>query len=103
VDGVDVDAVSEAVVACPGVAGMGSTQLGGAATYLPGRRINGLRVLDDAVEIEVQMLLASTSGPSAPDIAARIRAAVHPYVAGKRVDVTVTDVVVPGENREQSS
>jgi hypothetical protein len=103
VDGVDVDAVHDAVVACPGVGAMGSGQFGGATTYLPGRRINGLRVLDDAVEVEVRMLLTSTRGPTAADLAMQIRAAVNPHVAGKRVDVTITDVMVPADLNDRES
>src|SRR4051794_8040575 len=99
VDGVDVDAVREAALACPGVADLGSGSLGAAVTYLPGRRVAGLRVLDDAVEIEVRIRLDSAvgiglSGPTAADVAGRIRRAVGPYTGGKRVDVVITDVVL---------
>ncbi|MFC7759975.1 hypothetical protein ACFQY4_19605 [Catellatospora bangladeshensis] len=50
VDGVDVDAVAGAARACPGVDDL----LGGfpeVATYLPGRRVTGVRITDDTVEL----------------------------------------------------
>ncbi len=98
VDGVDVDAVHDAVVACPGVAALGSGLPAGATTYLPGRRIPGLRVLDDVVEIEIRMYLGSTQGPGTDEVGARVRQAAAPHVAGKRIDVIIADVVLPGES-----
>ena len=91
VDGVDVDAVHGTVLACPHVADLGSGLLGAAATYLPGRRLEGVRITDDAIELEVRM----TWGPSAADVAAEIRAAVVPLAEGRRVDVAITDILVP--------
>lgn len=96
VDGVDVDAVHEAVSACPGVAGLGSGVLGAFATYLPGRRVPGIRVNPAVIEIEVRVMW----GPSAVGIARDIRTALAALVAGRRVDVTIADIQLPGELAE---
>jgi hypothetical protein len=93
VDGVDVDAVHDAVLACTRVTALGSGLAGGAATYLPGRRIDGVRVTDDALELEIRMAWGAT----APELAAEVRSAVTRLAAGKRVDVAITDVVMPAD------
>jgi hypothetical protein len=105
VDGVDVDAVDDAVLRCAHVAVLGSGLAGGAATYLPGRRIEGVRVTDDALELEVRMAWGST----ADQLGSQVRAAVAPLAAGKRVDVSITDIVeairpteTPGETFRES-
>jgi hypothetical protein len=93
VDGGVGAAVHDALVGCSHVAAVGSGLAGGAATYLPGRRIEGVRVTDEALELEIRMCW----GPTAADVAADVRSAVGPLAPGKRVDVSITDVVMPGE------
>jgi hypothetical protein len=90
--GVDVDAVAAAVTACPSVAHLVGGSLGDqVATYLPGRRVNGVRVTDDAVEVH----LASRWGVPIPEVAAEVRAAVAPFAAGRPVTVAVDDIDDP--------
>ena len=43
----DADAIAAAVLACPSVAGLGGGPAGAVATYLPGRRVTGVRVRPD--------------------------------------------------------
>ncbi len=91
VDGVDVDAVHDAVVRCPGVAGLGSGQLGALATYLPGRRVPGVRVSPDGVQIEIR---TEWDAP-ARDVFRAIRAALAAVVPDRPVDVTLADIELP--------
>ena len=93
VDGVDIDAVHTAVNACPGVAGVGGGTLAALTTYLPGRRIPGIRINPDSIELEV----VAEWNTTAAHIAADIRRAVVRLVDGRRVDITITDIVLPGE------
>ncbi|MCW3844348.1 hypothetical protein ONA70_30090 [Micromonospora yasonensis] len=91
VDGVDVDAVAAAVRACPGVVGLTTGWAGGRATYLPGRRVDGVAVDADAVVVQVR----GRWGVTARELAREVRAAVLPLAAGRRVDVVVADLEIP--------
>lgn len=91
VDGVDVDAVAAAVRGCPGVLDLTAGWVGGRATYLPGRRIEGVAVDADAVVVQVQGRWDVT----ARELAGQIRAAVTPLAAGRRVDVVLADLENP--------
>jgi hypothetical protein len=87
------DAVASAVRRCPAVAGLhggGPVQV---ATYLPGRRVEGVRIEDDRVLISV---LAAYGAPLTA-LTRQVRAAVDPLAGGRRVDVHVADVRLPGE------
>ncbi len=89
---VDVDAVAAATVACPSVTHL----VGGAvgeqvATYLPGRRVAGVRVRSDEVEVHV----AVRWGVTAAEVAAEVRAAVAPLVGRRAVAVAVDDIGDP--------
>ncbi len=88
VEGIDVDAVYDAVAACTGVAGLGTDQPGSSATYLPGRRVPGVRVSADAVELEIRAVWDS----SAPQIFAEIQQALATITSGRRIDVTIADI-----------
>ena len=50
---VDPEAVASAALACPSVAGMSGGAIGEVASYLPGRRVTGVRVKDGEVEVHV--------------------------------------------------
>lgn len=97
VDGVDVDAVAGAVRACPGVDDLHGGQTGGPATYLPGRRVDGVRVEPHALEVQVR----ARWGVPAIDVAAQIRHALRPFAAGRRVDVVIADLTDPAEARHR--
>lgn len=91
---VDADAVAAAVLRVPTVASLGKGEGVEVATYLPGRRVVGVRVNDDGVEVHV----VARWGASLPDLGDEVRAAVAPHVSGRRVEVHVEDIEVPGES-----
>lgn len=92
--GTDADRVAAAVLSCPGVAALHGGRFGEIATYLPGRRIAGIRVDVAAVEVHV---VGRYPAPVA-DIARQVRSALHPLVGSARVDVVVGDYAAPGES-----
>jgi hypothetical protein len=91
IDGVDVDVVAATVRTCPGVDELYGGRPGGIATYLPGRRVDGVRVDRYAIEVQVR----ARWGATAMDIAAQIRDVLATNAAGRRIDVTVADVSDP--------
>jgi hypothetical protein len=91
VEGVDVDALAGLIGACPSVARLGGPWPGAAATYLPGRRVAGLRIAPDRLDVEV----VARWGFSVADIVTDIRRAAAAVAPGRRVDVTVADVELP--------
>ncbi|WP_163512341.1 hypothetical protein [Fodinicola acaciae] len=82
-------AVAEAVLACPGVAGLRGGRFGDIATYLPGRRIDGVRLRPDGVTIG----LAVHFGQSVFAVSAAVRLVVRDVIGDVPVDVAVDDVV----------
>lgn len=91
VDGVDVDAVAAAVCRCSGVQDLLDGPPSAAATYLPGRRVDGVRVESEVVVVQVR----ARWGYSVPEIAAQIHAATAPLTPRHRVDVIVADLGDP--------
>jgi hypothetical protein len=87
----DLEAVAAAALGCPLIAGLAGGRLGEIATYLPGRRVVGVRELDGTVEVHV----AARWGPPLPEVADVVRSAVAPYAAGQPVAVFVDDIEVP--------
>jgi hypothetical protein len=85
---VDVDAVAAAMMACPAVAGLHEGGTWAVATYLPGRRVVGVRVEDRRVLVSVVL----ASGSSVRSLEAQVRSALAPHVEGRQVDVHVADV-----------
>ncbi|MEV4467650.1 hypothetical protein AB0J51_29000 [Micromonospora echinofusca] len=90
VDGVDVDLVAAAVRGCPAVADLVGGSPSGAATYLPGRRIDGITVTDGAVLIQVR-----SRWEPATALAAQIRRAAGAVAPLHRLDVIVADIEDP--------
>ena len=84
------DAVAAATRAVPGVADLHTGAFGEVATYLPGRRVNGVRLREQVTEVHIVL----TWGSPLLDTADRVRAAVAALVTTP-VDVTVEDVVEP--------
>lgn len=84
------DLVAAAVRRVPGVADLHGGSFGEVATYLPGRRVPGVRIRDDLSEVHVVTLW----GAPVPATADAVRAAVEPIV-GTPVHVVVEDVVDP--------
>ena len=69
---VDPDAVATAVLACPHVASLSAGKVEEIATYLPGRRVQGIRADDDSLEIHV----VARWGTPLPEVGAEVRRAV---------------------------
>jgi hypothetical protein len=88
---VDVDAIAAVVQALPLVNSLSGGRFGEVATYLPGRRVQGVRVRDGNVEVHV------VAGPEAPlpVVGTAVRGAVLPLAGGRAVDVHVDDIEVP--------
>lgn len=87
----DPDAIVAATVACPLVADMSAGVLGEVAVYLPGRRIRGLRLDPDGVQIHV----VGVFGPRIIEIIQQVRAAVAPLTVGQQLTVLVDDLADP--------
>lgn len=95
---VDAEAVAGAARACRGVEAL----LGGfpeVATYLPGRRVLGVRVTPRAVEVQVR----AAWGIPAYEVAAGVQAAVAPLAPGRAVDVTIGGLGDPPEIGQRSA
>lgn len=92
---VDADAIAAAVLTAPAVAGLhtgGVTQI---ATYLPGRRVEGVRVGEDRVQVAV----VAVHGVPLIAVAEQVRERVVPLAGGLPVDVHVGDVQLPQEEQ----
>lgn len=89
---VDVDAVAAAVTACPSVSHLVQGGPGEqVATFLPGRRVGGVRVTDEAVEVHV----ATRWDVPIPLAASEVRAALATLAGGRAVTVAVEDIDEP--------
>ena len=86
------EAVAAAALAVPGVNALHAGVLGEVATYLPGRRISGVRLRDDSCEVHIVLDWGSPVVATAD----AVRGAVETLVNGP-VDVTVEDVAGPPE------
>lgn len=89
---IDPDLVARRVLACPGVAGLSAGPWGAAVTYLPGRRVTGVRLSPAAVEVH----LIARYGPSVGELAGQVRAALAGQVGGRQVDIVVEELADPG-------
>ncbi len=84
------DQVAESVLAVPGVEGLHAGVLGEVATYLPGRRINGVRLSADVCEVHVVVAWDADLRSIADDVRGHLAALVDVPVT-----VTVEDVAAP--------
>jgi hypothetical protein len=83
-----VDPIAAAALGCPLVAGLHGGRHGHVATYLPGRRVTGIRITEDEVSVHVV-----AHYPAAMDeVAQQVRSAVGPFTAGLAVNVTIEDL-----------
>jgi hypothetical protein len=92
----DVDAVAAAVRSCPSVADLSSGAFGQVATYLPGRRVPGVR-LDPEVDGRIDVHVVGVYGIPISVLAAEVRAAVASVLPGRPVDVRVEDLTAAGD------
>jgi uncharacterized alkaline shock family protein YloU len=91
--GVVADAVAVAVLSTPGVADLHAGVAGEVATYLPGRRVRGVRVSDGGIDVHVVLEWPA----DVPGTAAAVRRAVQAAGYGP-VHVHVEDIRGPGEH-----
>jgi hypothetical protein len=91
----DSERIAAVVCAVPGVAGLHSGMFGEVATYLPGRRVSGVRVNHGGVEVHVSLLL---DAPVRPTAIAIQRAVADIYEMP--VEVTIEDIVPPPAEEE---
>ena len=88
--GVLADAVANAARAVSGVVGLHTGTFGEVATYLAGRRVDGVQIRPDGCSVH----LVLAWGAPVLATADLVRAAVAPLV-GIPVDVSVEDVLAP--------
>jgi hypothetical protein len=86
-------AIAAAVLTCPAVVALHGGRLGQLTTFLPGRRVEGVRIGDDRVQVGV----VATYGLPVGLVADRVRTTVVPRACGRRVDVHVADLLLPEE------
>lgn len=94
--GDDAESVAATVRALPGVAGLYTGGIAPLATYLPGKRVLGVRMDESSVQVSVVV----EAGTSALSAAGQVRAALADAAAGRRIDVHVGDVRLPGDEEE---
>lgn len=87
--GATADRIADAVLGCPGVAALHGGRFGEIATYLPRRRVAGVRVHQETNTTEVHVVGRYPS--PVPEIARQVRTALRPLVGDARVDVVVGD------------
>lgn len=95
--GADPDSIAAAVVACSAVAGLSGGVAGEVATYLPGRRVTGLRIDDTTVTVHV----VGRFGPTMTEISNQVTRAVTPLAGGRMVGVVIEDLEVGGVGGQQ--
>ena len=91
VEGVNVDALAAAVRSCPAVDDLDGGPLGTVATYLPGRRVPGIRIGADRASIQVR----GKWDVPIRELAGQVLAAVAPLTGGRTIDIFVADVAEP--------
>jgi hypothetical protein len=90
---VDAERVASAVEKVPTVARLSAGTTGAEiATYLPGRRVRGVRVDDDTVEVHVVARWPAVL----PEVGDAVRSAAGPLVGGRAIEVVIDDLDVPG-------
>jgi len=85
----DIDAISDIVASCPGVAALSAA----ARSYLPGRTVPGVSVDTDRVDVFV---VARYEDPLT-DITEQLAEALAGVLAGRALYVHIEDIVMPGE------
>ncbi|WP_311932251.1 hypothetical protein [Microbispora sp. H11081] len=81
--------IADRVLSCADVADLSKGPFGAVATYLPGGLVPGIAVRDDRVEVDI----VARYGRPLPEVADLVRDAIGDLAGGRRVDVTIADVV----------
>jgi len=94
----DPQAIASAVEACPSVSRLSGGVGGEIATYLPGARVNGVRVRSDAITVNVIAYWNSSAVQVGDEVRAAVRGAASSSGASTpRIDVTIDDLELPQE------
>ena len=91
IDGIDIDAVAAAVRGCAGVSGLDGGQFGEVASYLPGRKVEGIVVSGGRVRVQIR----SQWAVPAPELGALIKTVLLPLTGHRPVDVVIADIDDP--------
>ena len=86
--------VADAVTAHPAVARLDGGAFGAVATFLPGRRLVGVHVGRPGEPVELAVVLRLDR--PIPGVVDTLRTTVSALCGGSPVDITVSDVEVPG-------
>lgn len=84
------ETIERAVLAHPAVVGLDSGPHGVIASYLPGRRVLGVRASGVGEPVELSVVLRL--GRPVPEVVAELRDLVRQQAGDVRVDVTVSDL-----------
>ena len=87
--------VAAAVRAHPAVARLDGGAFGAVATYLPGRKLVGVRIGEGDEPVEVAVVLHPDR--PIPDVVRALRRDVSRLCGGAAVDITVADLALPEE------
>jgi hypothetical protein len=82
------EAIAGAVTGVAGVARLSGGRVGEIATYAPGRKVSGVRLTGDDIEVH----LVAEWVASLPQLAEAVRTALSPLSAGRSVSVFVDDI-----------
>lgn len=85
-------AVAAAVRAHPAVADLDGGPFGAIASYLPGRRVLGVRIGEAPGPVEVSVV--ARLGTPLSQLAAELRDVITAVAGSRPVDVTVNDVII---------
>jgi uncharacterized alkaline shock family protein YloU len=87
----EAEVIAATVRDCPSVVDLAGGRFGEVATYLPGKRITGVRVTEDRIDVH----LVGRYGIPIPVLAVEIRAALTHVARGRAVDIRVEDLWMP--------
>jgi hypothetical protein len=93
---IDVDAVAAAARSCGSVARLSPGPFGDVASYLPHRRVVGVR--ETANQLEVRIV--AKWNPSLARVGEEVRAAVRPVAGHLPVEVFIDDIELPSGTQE---
>ncbi len=84
--------LATAVASCADVVRLSEGPFGDVATHLAGRRVPGIRLHEDRLEVHVIVRW----GARLPELSERVRAACAPLAGGRQVDVAIDDLAPEG-------
>jgi hypothetical protein len=89
------ESIRAAVLATPGVAAMGGGRLVEAATYWVNRKVMGVVIHPDAIEVHI--VVRYPEGLPAAELDRRLRVRLEPIALGRRMDIVFEDLAIPDE------